>query len=170
MVGIGLCFMSSIPRDINEHSDDNRQLLLAANFPQSVVSLLQRYSAIQVEPLSPLPVSLMELKILKTTAGVILNTSLFFGTSYRTLQLLFVSRNFLVDPIRDYYVAARVPEILTYLQTRVYPPCSWAVINFDQNEFLNIKEEWVWRSGFSNWASLALSELSRDNGEPSSSH
>lgn len=94
MVGIGLCFMSIIPRDINELSDDNRQLLLAANFPQSVVSLLQRYSAIQVEPLSPLPVSLMELKILKTTAGVILNTSLFFGTSDRTLQLLFVSRRF----------------------------------------------------------------------------
>jgi hypothetical protein len=60
--------------------DDNRQQLLAASFPQSVVSLLHRYSAVQVEP-QTIPLPLMELKILKTTAGVILNTSLYFGPS-----------------------------------------------------------------------------------------
>ncbi|KAF8507234.1 hypothetical protein JB92DRAFT_2735750 [Gautieria morchelliformis] len=124
--------------------DDNRQLLQAASFPQSVVSLLHRYSAVQIEPQTS-PVPLMELKILKTTAGVILNTSLYF------------------DPIRDYFISTNVPEMLLRLQTRIYPPCSWSAISYNQNEALNVKEEWMCRSGFSNWASLALSELFRDN-------
>jgi Rap1 GTPase-GDP dissociation stimulator 1 len=153
-------------QNTNKHPDDNRQLLLSANFPQVVVSLLHRY-LVQLEPLRPLPVSLMELKILKTTAGVILNTSLYFGTSERGSIYCSLHGFHFSDPIREYFIAASVPETLLYLQTRVYPPCSWATVNSDQNESSYTKEEWVWRSGFSSWASLALSELFRDNGERS---
>ena len=60
--------------------DDNRQLLLAASFPQSVVALLHRYSIIQADASRPLSLSLMELKVLKISAGVLLNTSLYFGS------------------------------------------------------------------------------------------
>ncbi|KAF8590562.1 hypothetical protein K439DRAFT_1403733 [Ramaria rubella] len=126
--------------------DDNRQLLLAANFPQSVVALLQRYSPTRKDASQPLSLSLMELKILKTSAGVLLNASLQF------------------DPIRDYLIVANVPETLLRLQTRIYPPCSWSTLNNETRTVVSdVKEEWIWRSGFSDWASLALSELFRDN-------
>ena len=108
----------------------------------------------------------MELKILKTTAGVILNTSLYFGMPLRLHDFISVFHSLhLTDPIRDYFISARVPETLLCLQTRIYPPCSWSVIDFNQRGSSAIKEEWKWRSGFSNWASFALSELFRDNGE-----
>jgi hypothetical protein len=66
-------------------------LLLAASFPQSVVSLLQRYSTIQMDASQPLSLSLMELKVLKISAGVLLNTSLYFGSSLQSMHVLYRS-------------------------------------------------------------------------------
>ena len=67
--------------------DDNRQLLLAASFPQSVVALLHRYASIHADASRPLPLSLIELKILKIAAGVLLNTSLYFGSCPRSIRV-----------------------------------------------------------------------------------
>jgi hypothetical protein len=64
--------------------DGNRSHLLEAGLPQALVSLLEGYA----EAISPLPntkilsISLPNLKVIKTTVGVLLNASIGFGTSH----------------------------------------------------------------------------------------
>ncbi|KAF8520236.1 hypothetical protein BU17DRAFT_46922 [Hysterangium stoloniferum] len=124
--------------------DGNRQLLLTAGFPHAVISLLQRYVAAPNDISQRLHLSLMELKALKVSAGVLLNMSLHF------------------EPVRDYLTSVNAAQIILLLRSRIYPPCSWAVAQPNNVAISAVTEEWTWRSGFSDWASLVLVELLRD--------
>lgn len=64
----------------NLFTDENRDALLESGFPQTVVTVLEGYAE-KVEPanLSPLPLSLPDLRIVKTSIGVLLNLSVGYG-------------------------------------------------------------------------------------------
>lgn len=63
--------------------DENRGHLLEAGFPQEVVSMLEGYiGTIQngtTFPPTPLPLSVLHLKVARTAIGVLLNTTLGYG-------------------------------------------------------------------------------------------
>ena len=60
--------------------DDNRSYLEEAGFLQSVVSLLEGYAEqVVTDNFDPLPLSLLDLKIVRTAIGVLLNASIGFG-------------------------------------------------------------------------------------------
>jgi hypothetical protein len=64
-------------------ADANRELLLEAQFLHSVVSLLDRYAdSIPPlgDPVKPLPLSIPQLKIVRTAIGVLLNATIGYGT------------------------------------------------------------------------------------------
>lgn len=73
--------VSRCPDVLTRRSDENRGHLLEAGFLQTTLSILEGY----VEPVpasppsQPWPLSLMDLKIVKTAVGVVLNISLGFG-------------------------------------------------------------------------------------------
>jgi hypothetical protein len=56
-------------------------LLLEAGIPQSLLSLLEAYTkSVPPPPLEdPLPLSVMELKVIRAAIGVLLNASVGFG-------------------------------------------------------------------------------------------
>lgn len=60
--------------------DENRNHLLESDFLQSVVSLLEGYAAtIPENRKEPVPLSMPDLKIVKTAIGVLLNSSVGYG-------------------------------------------------------------------------------------------
>ncbi|GJJ12165.1 hypothetical protein Clacol_006406 [Clathrus columnatus] len=123
----------------------NRKLLLDASYPQTVIVLLRRYSTLEMEGETPIVGSRLELQVLKTSAGVLLNMSLHY------------------EPIRRYLISVDTPDLLIRLRSYIFPPCLWsAAQSSPKKEISDIKEEWTWRSGFASWSSLALTELLRD--------
>lgn len=62
-------------------TDENRGQLLEAGLPQAMVSLLEGYAeTIPPEPHSrPLPLSIADLKVVRTAIGVLLNASIGYG-------------------------------------------------------------------------------------------
>lgn len=74
-------FGAAILSDVQAYADENRNYLLEAGFPQRVVSLLEGYAeSLKPEQSEPLPLSIPDLKIVKTSIGVLLNASLGYGT------------------------------------------------------------------------------------------
>jgi hypothetical protein len=66
----------------NELIDANREVLLDAQFLHSVVSLLDRYAESTPPPglpAKPLPLSIPQLKIMRTAIGVLLNATIGYG-------------------------------------------------------------------------------------------
>lgn len=62
--------------------DENRSHLLEADFVQTVVSLLDGYAAsIPENRKEPMSLSIIDLKVVKTAFGVILNASVGYGES-----------------------------------------------------------------------------------------
>lgn len=61
--------------------DQNREALLEAGFPQTIVMLLESYVD-TIEPCSPsaLPISIQDLKVVRTSIGFLLNLSIGHGT------------------------------------------------------------------------------------------
>jgi len=125
--------------------DGNRAHLLEAGFPQILVSLLEGYA----EAISPLPntkilsIPLPDLKVIRTAIGVLLNASIGFdAVKYRLLSL-------------------EAAMTMLKLSTAIYPPGAWTnhsiygnVLNLDVSE-----EAWEMRSGLTNWAWRAISEI-----------
>lgn len=75
---------SARPAILNRRSlDDNREYLLEAGFPQAVISLLEGYAeSIPLTPTGHLPLSISDIKIVKTAIGVLLNASLGYRASH----------------------------------------------------------------------------------------
>lgn len=73
-----LCAFDQIPFEL----DENRSHLLEADFIQTVVSLLDGYSAsIPENRKEPMSLSIIDLKVVRTAFGVILNASVGYGES-----------------------------------------------------------------------------------------
>lgn len=78
MVRVLSCLQQSLAQWLGK--DDNRSYLEEAGFLQSVVSLLEGYAdQVVTDNLDPLPLSLSDLKIVRTAIGVLLNASIGFG-------------------------------------------------------------------------------------------
>lgn len=61
--------------------DDNRGALLDAGFPETVLALLEGYTApIMSGHSEPLSISIPDLRIVKTAIGFLLNVSVGYGT------------------------------------------------------------------------------------------
>lgn len=82
-LGLQGCFGNNIRRIF---ADENRSALLESGFPQTVVSVLEGYAeAVEPTNLAPLPLSIPDLRIVKTSIGVLLNLSVGFG-KYRAFE------------------------------------------------------------------------------------
>lgn len=74
-------------------ADENRRHLLNAGFVDAVVQILENYTLLSPPGASgPLPLSIPDLKVVKTSIGFLLNASIGFGQSHRTtfMQMLTV--------------------------------------------------------------------------------
>ncbi|EPQ58166.1 hypothetical protein GLOTRDRAFT_136931 [Gloeophyllum trabeum ATCC 11539] len=129
--------------------DDNRGFLLEAGFPQTVVSLLEGYT--ESIPSSrhradPAPLSIPDLKLIKTAIGVLLNCSIDY------------------EPVKSRLISLEAAITILRLSAAIYPPGSWMAsqpsADSSDQEFL---ESWNLRSGLSSWAWRAISELREDN-------
>jgi len=70
--------------------DENRGHLLEAGFPQAVSTIIDKYvnSLSPPSPSEPVQLSLEQLNVIKTAIGVLLNSSLAYGT-YSVFMCLF---------------------------------------------------------------------------------
>ena len=69
--------------------DDNRGVLLEAGFPQTVLGLLESYAeSVKPAQRTPFPISVADLKIVKTAIGFLLNASVGYG-GWRTCSSTF---------------------------------------------------------------------------------
>ncbi|KAI0798080.1 hypothetical protein C8Q75DRAFT_796346 [Abortiporus biennis] len=134
--------------------DENRSSLLEAGFPQTVLSILERY-ADNITPSvdDPLPLSVPDIKIVKTAIGVLLNLSVGYA------------------PVKARLISLEAAMTILKLSMTIYPPGSWLKDpNTLSNSFATepteseILESWTLRSGLSLWAWMVISEL-RDGEE-----
>ena len=64
-------------------TDENRGFLLEAGFPQTVLSLLESYAeSVKPAQREAYPMSIPDLKIVKTAIGFLLNASVGYGTCF----------------------------------------------------------------------------------------
>ncbi|GJE87202.1 hypothetical protein PsYK624_032850 [Phanerochaete sordida] len=135
--------------------DENRSYLLEAGFPQTVLALLEGYAE-NVKPeqagIDPLPMSIADLKIVKTAIGVLLNAS--FG----------------YEPVKTRLVSLEAALTILKLSIALYPPGAWLRAAPPANGESTTpdevsEEEWTLRSGLSQWAWRAISELREEAGE-----
>ncbi|KAF9532936.1 hypothetical protein CPB83DRAFT_784211 [Crepidotus variabilis] len=119
--------------------DDNRAVLLEAQFPQVIVSLLEGYVENIPTPFDekPIPLSTSHLKVVRTSIGVLLNASLNFSSVKARLNSL------------------ECGLTLIKLSCAIFPPTAW---NSHQEE-PGFVEEWSLRSGISNWIWRTVSTL-----------
>lgn len=117
--------------------DQNRQSLLDAGVVSSVLAMLNAYwRKISTTDSSRLPID--DLRLIKTSIGVLLNASLGY------------------EPIRLTLVSSGAPLTILQLSSTLYVPGGW--VNGDV-------EEWKWRSGLSSWGWTAISNLKGDDDE-----
>ncbi|CAL1704860.1 unnamed protein product [Somion occarium] len=137
-------------------ANENRGALLEANFPQTIVSILEGYAE-PIDPAntSPLPLSVPDLRIVKTAVGVLLNLSVGF------------------EPVQTRLISLEAALTILKLSIAIYPPGSWLHETHQPSEELNdpetalILESWSLRSGLASWALRAISELREDEEEQS---
>jgi hypothetical protein len=134
--------------------DDNRSYLEEAGFLQSVVSLLEGYAdQVVTDNLDPLPLSLSDLKIVRTAIGVLLNASIGF------------------EPVKSKLVSLEAPFAMLRLAGGIYPPGSWlrfpppTTNGQPSSSSVESVETWTTRVTLSQWAWRAISELSEDSDE-----
>ncbi|KZV72901.1 hypothetical protein PENSPDRAFT_628040 [Peniophora sp. CONT] len=133
--------------------DENRQRLLDVEFPQAIVSLLEAYVNLNQSATyaTPQPLSIPELKVIKTSMGVLVNATVGY------------------EPVKSVLVESA--HTILRLSTSVYPPGSWlepiARDLFPKDAASpseeDIRESWTLRSGLSSWAWRALGELKEDS-------
>ncbi|KAH9951320.1 hypothetical protein B0H21DRAFT_718473 [Amylocystis lapponica] len=134
--------------------DDNRGYLLEAGFPQTVLSILEGYAeSVQSNQPDPLPLSIPDLKLVKTSIGLLLNASIGY------------------EPVKSRLISLEAAMTILKLAMSVYPPGSWLR---SQQSSINgtssgsdevILETWNLRSGLSSWAWRAITELRGDEGD-----
>ncbi|KAI0637070.1 hypothetical protein C8Q77DRAFT_1095851 [Trametes polyzona] len=127
--------------------DNNRGVLLDAGFPQTVISLLEGYAE-QVKPaqLEALPISIPDLRIVKTAIGFLLNASVGY------------------DAVKDRLVALEAAMTILKLSTAIYPLGSWRLPQKDTAELSSedLAESWSLRSTLASWSWRAIEEITGD--------
>ncbi|CCL99147.1 uncharacterized protein FIBRA_01162 [Fibroporia radiculosa] len=129
---------------------ENRSYLLDAGFPQTVVSLLEGYAeGVQSNHYDPLPLSIADLKVVKTCIGFLLNASIGY------------------EPVKTRLISLEAAITILKLSMTVYPPGSWLVAQHPDDVVTpesdkHAIESWTLRSGLSPWAWRAISELRDD--------
>jgi hypothetical protein len=138
-----------------ELTDENRSHLLEAGVPQAVVSLLEGYAeSVPTPPFSaPLPLEIQQLKVVKTSIGVLINASLGYGE--RSLPIARHQHSAFVDPVKERLNSLEAAKTVLKLSLAIYPAFSW-----DSNvSEPDVAESWQIRSEISNWSWRLLSEL-----------
>ncbi|KAI0030744.1 hypothetical protein K488DRAFT_87473 [Vararia minispora EC-137] len=133
--------------------DGNRQQLLDADFPQSLVTMLGGYASRLPSEYTtkPIRLSTADLKVLKTAIGVLLNAIVGY------------------EPVKSSIGDAAI--IILRLSCAIYPPGAWqgpdgrAILPEDVSEPSDeaIQESWTLRAGLSSWAWRTLDELKEDS-------
>ncbi|KZT11398.1 uncharacterized protein LAESUDRAFT_734264 [Laetiporus sulphureus 93-53] len=131
--------------------DENRGHLLEAGFPQTVVTLLEGYAdRVPSDFAGPMALSMQDLKVVKTSIGFLLNVSIGY------------------EAVKFRLISLEAAMTILKLSMAIYPPGSWlsshVFLGPDLQTEEDILESWNLRSGLSNWAWRAISEL-RDDGE-----
>ncbi|KAF5365667.1 hypothetical protein D9758_003317 [Tetrapyrgos nigripes] len=125
--------------------DENRMLLLDANIPQALLSLLEAYTeSVPPAPLeNPLPLSTLELKVIRTAIGVLLNASVGF------------------EPVKFRLISLNCGTTLIKLSTAVYPLGAWQKLplNDDTSPDSDLEESWTLRCTISSWVWRTLLDL-----------
>lgn len=138
--------------------DRNRQSLLDAGVVSSVLAMLNAYwRKISTTDSSRLPID--DLRLIKTSIGVLLNASLGYGERQRLDPCPETWLNRLTsstEPIRLTLVSSGAPLTILQLSSTLYVPGGW--VNGDV-------EEWKWRSGLSSWGWTAISNFKGDDDE-----
>ncbi|KAI0831201.1 hypothetical protein BC628DRAFT_1312049 [Trametes gibbosa] len=133
--------------------DGNRGVLLDAGLPQTVVGLLESYA----DPIKPaqreaLPISIPDLRIVKTSIGFLLNA----GVGY--------------DAVKDRLVALEAAMTILKLSTAIYPLGSWQLDSETPvpGASEDVAESWLLRSSLASWAWRAIEEITgdEDNQQP----
>ncbi|KAG6911492.1 hypothetical protein DXG01_014566 [Tephrocybe rancida] len=137
--------------------DDNRGRLLEAGLPQAIVSLLEGYAERAPPPphTRPIDLSIPHLKVIKTSIGALLNASV--GYDHQ-------------DAVQFRLISLEAPLTILKLSTAIYPTGYWADISAGAaDSVVGDEDEWALRSGLSQWAWLAISELKdvKDDCDPS---
>ncbi|KZT59782.1 hypothetical protein CALCODRAFT_449714 [Calocera cornea HHB12733] len=140
--------------------DDNREVLLATDYVESVLGLLESYlpwirvpSEADPQSMQAQPLLLDDIRVIKTAVGALLNISAEF------------------DPAREKLRKLGAPLVILRMVIGIYPAGGWAATSASTS-IPDLKEEWVWRSGVSNWAWRALDdwrEPSEDSDEEAKS-
>ncbi|KAI0781039.1 hypothetical protein BD413DRAFT_463594 [Trametes elegans] len=133
--------------------DDNRGVLLEAGFPQSVVGLLESYAeTAQPAQKEALPISIPDLKIVKTAIGFLLNASVGY------------------DAVVDRLVALEAAMTILKLSTAIYPLGSWQYFQpaSAPGDSEDPTEAWTLRSTLASWSWRAIEEIrgDEDNQQP----
>ncbi|KZT68996.1 hypothetical protein DAEQUDRAFT_727172 [Daedalea quercina L-15889] len=136
--------------------DENRGHLLEAGYLDTVVQILENYAQlIPPTPSAPLPLSIPDLKVVKTSIGLLLNASIGY------------------DVVKARLTSLRAVMTILKLSMSLYPPGSWlthAELSVDEGSSdpnAAILESWNLRSGLSSWTWRMISEL-RDTDEEAS--
>ncbi|KAK7693611.1 hypothetical protein QCA50_003180 [Cerrena zonata] len=136
--------------------DENRGALLESGFPQTVVCVLESYAE-ELEPANraPLPLSIPDLRIVKTCVGALLNLSLGF------------------EPVQTRLVSLEAALTILKLTIAIYPPGSWLHETHtpsedpEDPETASVLEAWSLRSSLAAWALRAISELREEEDDSS---
>ncbi|KZO95175.1 hypothetical protein CALVIDRAFT_483060 [Calocera viscosa TUFC12733] len=146
--------------NLSADHDDNRELLLATDYVESVLGLLESYLPwirlpTEADPQSKQaqPLLLDDIRVIKTAVGALLNISAGF------------------DPAREKLIKLGAPLVILRVVVGIYPAGGWAATSASTS-IPDMKDEWTWRSGVSNWAWRALddwrepSEDASEDGKP----
>lgn len=152
---------------MNGRADENRGYLLEANFPQTVVSLLESYAeAAHPNCADPLPLLIDDLKVVKTSIGLLLNASIGYGPSHTLVYRLSLRHNY-IEPTRSRLISLEAAVTILKLSMAIYPPGSWLTTQlvFEESSDSDEKflQQWILRSGLASWAWRAISELRDDD-------
>ena len=148
-------------------SDANRGRLLAAEYPQIVLEILESYQLRLSESQqshggcdydgAPI-LTLDDLKIIKTAFGALLNASMDYSTSgYLLLMVFLLSALFAAEPVRSKLVSLQAPAIILRLTSVIYPAGLWRKASLGSPEVLSAM--WTWRAGLAAWSWRALEVL-----------
>jgi len=151
------------------HVDENRGHLLRAGYLDTVVQMLENY-ALLIPPtaVEPLPLSIPDLKVVKTSIGLLLNASIGYGVCHVDPYALLLMGS--SELVKARLTSIRAAMTILKLSMALYPPGSWLThpelpVGEDSSDSrATILESWNLRSGLSSWTWRVISEL-RDSDE-----
>jgi len=153
-------FFSSVLQLALILSDENREYLLEAGLPRALVSLLEAY--VESFPSStsakPLPLPILDLKVIRTAIGVLLNASVGYGMALRAFSHCSLSNQF-PEPVKLRLISLNAGMTLIRLSTAVYPPGAWLKLSTEDKTNEDLEETWTLRSIISSWVWRTLLDL-----------